>query len=123
VLPNIKLRAERCFIYVIDGNATCVSIYNKVLVGKNLSDMFPIRHGLKQGDALSPFLYKFALEYAIRRVQENQHGLKLHGTHQLPAYADDVNILGGSIHTVKENTKALVVATKEADKTKYMVMS
>ena len=55
--------------------------------------------------------------------------MKLNGTHQLLAYADDVNILGGSIHTVKENAEAPVVATKEirievnADKTKYMVMS
>ena len=44
-----------------------------------------------------------ALEYAIRRVQVNQDGLKLNGTHQLLAYADDVNILGGSAHTVKKN--------------------
>jgi hypothetical protein len=68
---------------------------------------------VKQGDALSPLLFNFALEYAIRRVQVNQNGLKLNGTHQLLAYADDVNILGGSAHTVKENAKALVVATKE----------
>jgi len=59
----------------------------------------------------------------------NQDGLKLNGTHQVLAYADDVNILGGSVHTVKENAEALVVATKEigleviADKTKYMIMS
>ena len=91
--------------------------------------MFPIRNGLKQGVALSPLLFNFALEYAIRRVQVNQDGLKLNGKHQLLAYADDVKILGGSIHTVKENAEALVVATKEiglevnADKTKYMVMS
>ena len=71
----------------------------------------------------------FALEYVIKRVQVNQDGLKLNGTHQLLAYADDVNILGGSVHTVKENAEALLVATKEtglevnADKTKYMVMS
>jgi len=71
----------------------------------------------------------FALEYAIRRVQVNQDGLKLNGTHQLLAYADDVNILGGSLHTLKENAEVLVAATKEiglevsADKTKYMVMS
>jgi len=103
--------------------------YSRVRVGKNFSDMFPIRNGLKQGDALSPLIFNFALEYAIRRVQVNQDGLKLNGTHQLLVYADDVNILGGSVHTVKENAEALVVATKEtglevnADKTKHMIMS
>ena len=104
-------------------------IHSRVRVGKNLSDMFPIRNGLKQGDALSPLLFNFSLEYAIRRVQVNQNGLKLKGTHQILAYADDVNILEAIIHMVKENAEALVVATKEiglevnADKTKYMVMS
>ena len=53
---------------------------NRVWVGKNLSDMFPIRNGLKQGDALSPFLFNFAIEHDIRRVQVNQDGLKLNGT-------------------------------------------
>jgi len=55
--------------------------------------------------------------------------LKLNGTHQLLVYANDVNILGGSVHTVKQSAEALVVASKEiglevnADKTKHMVLS
>jgi len=87
--------------------------YSRVWVGKNVSDRFRIRNGLKQGDALTPMLFNFALEYAIRRVQVNQDGLKLNGTHQLLAYADDVNILAGSIHTVKENAESLEDATRE----------
>ena len=55
--------------------------------------------------------------------------MKLNGTHQLLVYGDDGNILGGSVHTIKEKAEALLVASKEtelevnADKTKYIVMS
>jgi len=87
--------------------------YSRVRVGKNLSDMFPIRNGLKQTDGLSPLLFNFALEYAIRRVQVNQDGLKLNGIHQLLVYEDDVNIMGGSIHTIKEKVQVFVLASKE----------
>jgi len=58
--------------------------------------------------ALSPLLFSCVLEYAIRRVQVNQDGLKLNGTHQLLVCAVDVNILGGSAHAVKKNAEALV---------------
>jgi len=75
--------------------------YSRVQVGKQLSDMFPIRNGLKQGDALLPLLLNFVVEYAIRRVHVDQDGLKLNGTHQLLVYADDISILGRSVHTVK----------------------
>jgi len=86
---------------------------SRVDIAMNLSNIFPIRNSLKQRDALSPLFFKFALEYTISRVQVKQNGLKSNGTHQLLAYADNVNILGGSVHTVEENVEALVVATKE----------
>ena len=98
-------------------------------MGKNVSDRFPVRNGLKQGDVLSSMPFNFALEYAIRRVQVIQDGLKLNGAYQLLVYVDDVNILGGSVHMINENVETLVVASKEiglevnAGKTMYMVMS
>jgi hypothetical protein len=69
--------------------------------------MFLIRNGFKQGDALSPLLINFVSDYAIRRVQVIHDGLQLKGTHQLLFYADDANILGESVHTIKENKEVL----------------
>jgi len=103
--------------------------YSRVHIGKHWSDMFPIKNVLKKGDPLTPMLFNFVVEHAIRRVQVNQDCLKLNGTPQLLVYADDINKLGRSIHTIKKNAGALVVANKKiglevnADKTKYMVMS
>jgi hypothetical protein len=62
---------------------------------------------LKLRDALSPLLFNFVLEYAIRNVHENQAGLKLNWTHQLLVYADNVNLLGDNTDTAKKNNEKL----------------
>jgi hypothetical protein len=79
--------------------------YSKVRIGKSLSDYFFIQKGVIQGGALSPLLFNFALECAVRKVQEDQMRLKLNGTHQLPFYADNVNLLGNNIYTIEKTQK------------------
>jgi hypothetical protein len=97
----------------------------KVHTGKHLSDNFPTQNGLKQ-DALSPLLFHFALEYAIRKVQETQLGPKLNWTHYLLVYADDVNLLGFNIDTINKNRhyddSNEVGLEANTEKTKYMLL-
>ena len=81
-------------------------IFSRARVGRLLSDMFLVRNVLKQGQVLSPLLFNFVFEYAIRRDQVNLDGWKLSGSYQLLIYADYVNILGGNVHTVKEKAEA-----------------
>jgi hypothetical protein len=115
----IQLGGRCCVIFSLSlvaletgkANKMCLNgTYSRVRVGKR---MFPIKNGLKQGNALSPLLFNFAIEYAFRRVQLNQNDLKLNGTHQVLVYVADVNILGGNVRTVKKNTEALLVGSKE----------
>jgi hypothetical protein len=93
-----------------------------------LSDCFPIRNGIKQGGALSLLLFNFTLEYAIRKVQENQVRLKLNGTHQLLVYADDVNLLDDNIDIIQKNMESIIDASNEVglevntEKSKYMLL-
>jgi hypothetical protein len=110
VLYNILI--EFCIpLYLVRLTKMCLSeTYSRVRVGKHLSDTFPIKNGLKKGDALSPLLFNFALEYVIRNVQTNQESLKLNGADQLLVYADAVYILGGSIHSIKKNAQDLLIA-------------
>jgi hypothetical protein len=102
--------------------------YNKICVGKYLSDTFPIQNSLKQGNALSPLLFNLALEYAIRKVKENKVHLELNGTHQVLVYAD-INLLGNNINTINDNTETILWASTDvglgvnAENTKYMIMS
>jgi hypothetical protein len=102
--------------------------YSKVRIGTYLSDNFAIQNSLK-GDNLPPLIFNFALQYAIWKVQENQVGLKLSGTHQLLVYADDVDLLGGNIDTINKKAETLINVIKyvglqvNAEKTKYMLLS
>ena len=75
--------------------------YSRVRVGKHFPDIFPIKNGLKNGVALSSLLFIFSLDYAVRRIQVIQNGLKLKATYQLLSYVENVNICGGSVYTIK----------------------
>jgi len=78
--------------------------YSSRQVGNHMSDMFSIKNGLQQADALSPLVSIFVIENSIRRVQANQEGLKLTGMNQLLMNAGDVKIVSGITYIIKKNT-------------------
>ena len=84
ILMKLKMLIKLCL------HETC----SRARVGKHLSDTFHIKKGLKEGDALSPLLFNFALEHVICRVPAKEKGLKLNNTHGFLVYANDVNTLG-----------------------------
>jgi hypothetical protein len=92
-----------------------------------LPDAVTIQNGLKQGDDISQLLFNFTLEYAVRKVQQKQGGLKLNGTQQIFVYVDDVVILGENINIVKKDRGSLLEASSETDlevntvETKFML--
>jgi hypothetical protein len=99
--------------------------YRGVRAAKYLSDIFVVKKGLKKGDALSPLLFNFALEYAVSWIQVNQGGLQLNGTYQLLFHYADFNVFCGSVLTIKKNTRRFFLAASKkfgleayADKTK-----
>jgi hypothetical protein len=106
-------------------NETC----SKVRIGKHLSGSFLIQNGVKQGHALSSLLFNFASEHAIRKVKENQVGLKWNEAHLLLTYAHNLNLLGGNIDSINKNTETFIDASKEnglelnVEKAKYMLLS
>jgi hypothetical protein len=81
-----------------------------------------------QGEALTPLLFNFAFGYAIRKVQKNQVGLKLNGTHQLLINADYMNLLADNKDAMKKTTVIyfllVIKLVKEvnAEKTKYILL-
>jgi hypothetical protein len=108
---------------------TCLNeAYRRVCISKHLSEGFLVRNCLKQRDALSPLLFNFSSEYATLKVQEIQVGLKLNGTRQLLAYADDVNLLGDNGY-YKKTEKTLIDVSKEVGseinvkRTMFMLLS
>lgn len=77
----------------------------RVKIGNQMSEIFNIHSGLKQGDALLPLLFNLVLEYAIREMQKSEDRLQLNDITQLLTYADDIVLLGDNSETIINNSK------------------
>ncbi|XP_060518453.1 uncharacterized protein LOC132697176 [Cylas formicarius] len=101
---------------------------NKVRIGQELSDIFEVNNGLKQGDAISPLLFNISLEYVVRKaeIKAPMTMFRNNGPKLLLAFADDVDVIGSSRLNVKETftnfeKQALNMGLKiNEGKTKYM---
>lgn len=87
--------------------------YREVRISEHLFDLYPIYNDLKQGDALSPPLFKLALEYAIKRMQENKAGLDFNEALQIPVYADELKFIKYNINIINKNAEALLDASRD----------
>ncbi|KAJ4435175.1 hypothetical protein ANN_23751 [Periplaneta americana] len=94
------------------GGGSSDFISTRVRIGQYLSDAFPIHCGLKQEDAQSPLLLNFALEYVIRKVQDNREGLEFNGYISFLSMRMTWNMLGENPQTIRENTEILLEASK-----------
>jgi hypothetical protein len=94
-----------------------------------LYNTFRIQNSLKKGDALSPLLFDFGLEYAVRNVQGSRNKLALNRTHQFSVWADYINLLAENINIIEKSTEVLSDASKKAgieayeEKTKCLFIS
>ena len=104
----IKFRVPRKLFLLF--KACLDGTQSKVRIGNYLSSSFPIENSLKQWDTLTLQLSNFALDYAIRKVQETNLGLDMNDTDQVMAYADDVNLIGDDIRTIERNVDELLNA-------------